>query len=220
MKLAKADKSKLMKVLCILVVWGTAIVALGNIVGKKPAKPTVVKSAAETKADIQSDKSSPAAKEQKLSALNLQSIVRGISKTEAALGISDWEKPISKARDGIPSLQVYFPQGQSIKAGWQESFVLRSFVNLAIPNPCSAVYEVYADWLKEQVPDIVLTKEADNSGISFVGESKKQDLYIVGKVYSGAVKEAVHIGQYAVKGTDPSAQDKVNQWKAKLSKIK
>jgi len=220
-KFAKTDKSKLIKVIIGVLVWIGVVVGIGCTIGKHPTKSmTTVKSSDETRQDIQSDKSSSSAKEQKLASLNLQAVIRGMKKSESILGISDWEKPVSKARDGIPALQVYFPQGQSMENGWKESFVLRSFVNISIANPYPVVYEVYADWLKEQVPDIQLTKEQDSSGIYFRGESKAQHLYIVGKVYSGAVKEAIHIGQYAVKGSDPSAQDKLNQWRANFAKIK
>ena len=220
-RFVSADKSKLIKVVIGLLVWVAVIVGIGCTIGKKPAKTMpIAKSSEESRQDIQNDNSSSSAKSQKLASLNLQAVLKGMKKTETILGVSDWEKPISKARDGIPALQVYFPQGQSIDGGWQESFVLRSFINIAIANPYPVVYEVYAAWLKEQIPDIQLTKEQDSSGIYFQGQSKSQNLYIVGKVYSGAVKETIHIGQYAVKDSSESTQDKITQWKANFSKIK
>lgn len=221
MKFSRTDKSKLIKTICGVLVWGLLVVGIGSTISKKPANSmTTVKSSAETRKNIQSDNSSESAKSQKLAELNLQAVIKGMKKSETILGIGDWEKPVSKARDGIPALQVYFPQGQSMETGWQESFVLRSFVNISLPNPYPVVYEVYADWLKSQIPDIQLTKEQDSSGIYFEGQSKAENLYIAGKVYSGAVKESIHIGQYAIKGSAPSAQEKIAQWKANLAKIK
>lgn len=189
--------------------------------GKKTSSgPTVVKSSAEVKQDIESSRYSNATKEQKINELNLQAVIKGLKTTETVLGIGEWEKPVSKARDGIPALQVYFPEGQSTEDGWQEAFVLRSFVNITLANPYPAVYSVYAEWLKEQASDMVLTQSQDNTGIYFTGQSKSQNVYITGKVYSGAVKEAIHIAQYTVKGTDSAYQDKINQWKIKFQKIK
>jgi hypothetical protein len=219
-KVSKTDKAKLAKAFACVLVWGLIIVGIGSVLGNKPAKTTMpVKSSAEVRQDIQQGKGSDATKEIKLNELNLQAVIKGMKTSETILGISEWEKPVSKARDGIPALQVYFPQGQSME-GWNESFVLRSFVNITLPNPYPAVYEVYAEWLKTQVPDLQITQTQDSTGVSFVGQSREQNLYITGKVYSGAVKEAVHIAQYAVKGSDATAQDKVNQWKANFSKIK
>ena len=188
--------------------------------GKQTVRPpTVVKSSTEVRQNIQNSNVSDAAKEQKLAELNLQAIIKGLKNSETVLGISEWEKPVSKARDGIPALQIYFPQGQSLE-GWHESLVLRSFVNITLPNPYPAVYEVYAEWLKMQVPDIQLTASQDSTGISFTGVSPTKGLTITGKIYSGAVKEAIHISQYAVKNSEPDAQEKINQWKANFSKVK
>ena len=221
MKFSNTDKSKLMKTICCVLVWGVVIVGLGSVIGKKPVHSTPsVKPSSEVRQEIQSSNSSDSTKEQKLNELNLQSVIKSMKKTETILGVSDWEKPISKARDGIPALQVYFPQGQSIQDGWQESFVLRSFVNISLPNPYPVVYNVYAEWLKTQIPDIQLTTEQDSTGIYFSGQSQAENLFITGKVYSGAVKETIHITQYAVKKSDSDAQNKSLQWKAKFSKIK
>ena len=220
MKLKKEDRAKLAKALCGVLVWGAVVIGAGSAIGKTPVShPTTVKSAAETRQAIQDGRGSEESKAQKLHELNLQAVIKGMKKSENVLGIADWEKPISKARDGIPALQVYFPQGQDIK-GWNESFVLRSFVNITIPNPYPLVFEVYSDWLRTQLPDIQLTTTQDSTGIYFSGASKAENLFITGKVYSGAVKEAIHISQYAIKGTDNEQQEKVSQWKANFSKIK
>ena len=220
MKIGNADRDKLIKTLCYVLVWAFIIIGIGNTLGKQPVRdPTVVKSSTEVRQSIENSNISNTAKEQKLAELNLQAVIKGMKSSETVLGIGEWEKPVSKARDGIPALQIYFPQRQSFD-GWHESFVLRSFVNITLPNPYPAVYEVYAEWLAMQLPDIQLATSQDNTGVYFTGVSQSKGISITGKVYSGAVKEAIHISQYAVKNTEPDAQDKIAQWKANFSKVK
>lgn len=220
MKLKEADKKKLFKVACILTVWGVAIAGFGGLLSKTPARSSVAKSVEQTRQEIENDsRISNSAREQKLSSLNLQAVVKGMKNSENALGIADWEKPVSKARDGIPALQVYFPQGEGMEK-WNESFVLRSFVNITVPNPYPLVYSVYADWLKTQVSDIQMTSTQDDTGVYFSGRSDSKKLLIAGKIYSGAVKETLHIAQYALKEDCPEARDKSGQWRVKLEKLK
>lgn len=211
----------------IFLVWLIAIFWIGGAVGKSPAPKNMSASAvanamsskqSKTATTNKPDEASSKSDSNKLSEVNIQAVLKGIKKTEGILGIGEWERPVNKARDGVPSLQVYFPQGESME-GWRESFVLRSFVNITTPNPCPVVYETYADWIKTQVPDIKIQTTQDDTGFYFSGTSESGKLYIIGKVYSGAVKETVHIAQYIIKQS-PGADEKAATWKTNLSKIK
>ena len=219
--LLKKDRTRLFKAGALFLIWIIAIFYIGSTINKTTtelakANPKITAAKNPTGFGLSDDEKTPEQKEnsEKLAALNKKSVNNDIRKLTNSLGVNSqgWEVANSKQQEGVPSLNVYFPQGQSTTA-WRESLVLRSFVNITLNNPCPTVYNVYEQWMKEQVPDLKIEKSVDDTGVTFSGSSAGAKFYMAGKVFSGSLKETVHIAQYIIKNDGKAdVMEKYNAW--------
>ena len=227
--IVKKDRKKLFKAGAIFLLWIIAVFYIGSIISKTSTEmakenPKMSEVQNPTGYGVPDAQKTPEQKAntEKLQALNRKAINNDVRLLNSSLGLDKdgWEQASAQERNGLPALFVYFPHGQNTGA-WRESFVMRSFANITLPSPCPTVYKVYEQWLKEQVPDIKIEQSEDESGIAFSGFSSASKLFISGKVFSGSLKETVHIVQYVIKndGRD-DVETKARTWSSNLSRIK
>lgn len=225
----KKDKKKLFKAGIIFCVWLIAVFYIGSNVSKSStehskANPKITQSVSPTGEGLPDSEKTTEQKEntKKLISLNQKTTNNDMNKLANALKVSPndgWEGIGTKNKDGIPTLRAYFPQGQN-QSAWREALVLRAFVNLKIKEPIPTVYNIYEEWLKEQVPDLQLEHSEDSFGTKFSGYSAGSKIYISGKVFTGSLKEIVYIAQYIIKDDGlADVNQKAKQWTATLGNI-
>ena len=225
MKIARMDRKRLFRAAAILFVWLIAIFWIGGKMGHSDARnySSLLTSAAPMATTTKDGSSMSSGKhgvdEEELQKVNIESVVKDMGAIEGKLGISEWGSPVTKSRAGVPSLKLFFPKGQGVDK-WQEAVVIRSFVDIPV-DKSEAVYEAYEAWVKSRVRDIELKSSKDGTGIYFYGESKKERIFITGKVCTGSLKQTVHIIQYTLKDTgDNSFAGKAEEWKKLMVKVK
>lgn len=224
----KKDKARLFKAGAIFLVWIIAVFYIGSTISEtadeaSKANPKITEAKNPTGYGLSDDEKTPEQKEnsEKLVALNRKSVTTDTSRVNKALGMDSqgWETASTKQQDGVPSISVMFPQGQDSSA-WRESYVFRSFVNITLKDPLPTVYNVYEQWIKEQVPDIKIEKVEDNSGVTFTGTSAASKFFLSGKVFGGSLNETVHIAQYIIKNDGkPDVEQKAQEWSNKFLQI-
>lgn len=134
----------------------------------------------------------------KILEVNRSTTKQDLDKVANALNLPKSWDVTEKQDDGIPILRQYFPKGQSINA-WREALVFRSFVNIKVKDATPLVYEIYEEWLKNQIPDLQMNHNEENGGVVFSGYSNAGKLYICGKIYQGTLGETIYIAQYIIK---------------------
>lgn len=224
LSVTRKDRSKLFKAGAIFLVWIIAVFCIGSSISRTTTVQTSSRAAPSNPLGegLSDDEKTQEQKENsiKLVAINKQGVDKDGKKADTALSLTrnGWENTDTKTRNGITSMRVYFPAGQNASA-WNESFVLRSFVNITLEDPCPTVYKVYEEWMKEQIPGLKMESLQDDTGIYFNGNTDK--IFVTGKIYPGSLKQTIHIAQYAVKpSNDSNMQDKALSWKNSFSKLK
>ena len=225
----KKDKKRIFKAGIIFCVWLIAVFYIGSNLSKSTAEhskanPKITQGVSPTGEGLSESQKTPEQKEntKKLIVLNQKTTNNDMNKLANALKVSPsdgWEGIGSNNKDGVPSLRAYFPQGQN-QSAWREALVVRAFVNLKIQDAVPTVYNIYEEWLKEQVPDLKIEHSEDSFGTKFSGYSAGSKIYISGKVFSGSLKETVYIAQYIIKDDGlADVETKAKTWTSTLGKI-
>ena len=225
----KKDKKKLFKAGIIFCVWLIAVFYIGSNISKtttehSKANPKITQGVSPTGEGLPESQKTAEQKEnsKKLIALNQKATNNDMNKLANALKVSSsdgWEGIGSNNKEGIPTLRAYFPQGQN-QSAWREALVVRAFVNLKIQDAVPTVYNIYEEWLREQVPDLRMEHSEDSYGTKFSGYSASSKIYISGKVFNGSLKETVYIAQYIIKDDGlADVNQKAKQWTTTLGNI-
>ena len=222
------NKKNLFRAISIFVIWLIAVFYIGNYLNnnmatQKKENPKITASKNATGEGLSEEDKTPEQKAntEKIKAINKKTTTDDLNKIADALKLTNgWDLLNEKTQDGIPILRPYFPKQQTPNA-WRESLVFRSFVNVKIKNPLPVVYNIYEEWLKEQLPDIKMNHSEEDEGIAFSGYSASGRIFISGKIFTGTLNETVYIAQYVIKNDGKSdVEQKAKNWSYVLSKIK
>ena len=223
------NKKNLFRAVAIFVIWLIAVFYIGNYLNnniaiQKKENPKIVTTTKNATGEGLSDADKTPeqkANAEKIKNINKKTTTDDLNKIADALKLSNgWDLLNEKTQDGIPILRPYFPKQQNPN-GWRESLVFRSFVNVKIKNPLPVVYNIYEEWLKEQLPDMKISHSEEDDGIAFSGYSTSGKIFISGKIFTGSLNETVYIAQYVVKNDGKSdVEQKAKNWSYILSKIK
>lgn len=225
----KKDKKKLFKAGIIFCVWLIAVFYIGSSVSKTTTEhaksnPKITQGTSPTGEGLSDSQKTAEQKEntQKLIVLNQKTTNNDMNKLATALKVTiddGWDATASKNKDGIPNLRAYFPQGQN-QSAWREALVVRAFVNIKIKDPVPTVYNIYEEWLKEQVPDLKIEHNDTGHGTAFSGYSAGAKIFISGKVFTGSLNETVYIAQYIIKDDGlADVNTKAKTWTNTLANI-
>lgn len=224
----KKDRKKLFRACLIFLIWLIAVFYIGTHINtsmqeKAKENPKITAQTNATGEGLSDDEKTDTQKEnaQKLNEINKTTTTSDLNKLASALKLENgWDMIGDKTQQGVPILKPYFPKGQNANA-WRESLVFRSFVNVRIKNPLPSVYNIYEEWLKNQLPDLKMNHEEEENGIAFSGYSSSAKIFISGKIFTGSLNETVYIAQYVIKNDNKSdVEQKAKNWSYILSKIK